>query len=260
MPSSVRASVATPTVVVEAACSKYRKRDVLPLHPELVAILTGWLPQLGPDEALFPKLERKKTWCMVQRDLESVGNPYETEDGFTDFHAAGRHSHITGQPQSGATLTQARELARHGEIRMTMRYTHIGIDDQAAALAGLPTPSSGAQGQFSAVDQRISSAPIDSPWQSVSFIVDSGLSVSAKENPCGDKGYLQKSPSDGECHKWRRRESKPPPSYKRHGQSWLVHSGRISRRIQRVSHYVAMSHAPSRFSASANSARVHACG
>jgi site-specific recombinase XerD len=128
-PSSFNLSAQPPIVTVDAACSKHRKRDVLPLHSELVALLEQWLPQLGPSDFLFPKLERKKTWFMVKRDLENVGIPYETEEGFEDFHAAGRHSHITGLLQSGATLTQARELARHGDIRMTMRYTHIGIDD-----------------------------------------------------------------------------------------------------------------------------------
>ena len=136
-----------------------------------------------------------------------VGIPYETEEGFADFHAAGRHSHITGLLQSGATLTQARELARHGDIRMTMRYTHIGIDDQAAALAESSSTRQQRVPKMPPPDQRIQQAQTVPPWQSVSFVVDSGVSVSAKENPCGDKGYLQKSPSDGECHKWRRRES-----------------------------------------------------
>jgi hypothetical protein len=89
-------------------------------------------------------VERKKTWFMVKKDLERAGIAYETEEGFADFHAAGRHSHITELLRSGATLTQTRELARHGDIRMTMRYTHIGIADQATALAGLPMPSSSA--------------------------------------------------------------------------------------------------------------------
>ena len=108
-------------MVVDAACSKHRKRNVLPLHPELVTMLAKWLPTLPAHSQLFPKLERKKTWFMVKKDLERRGIPYETEEGFADFHAAGRHSHITGLLQSGATLTQARELARHGDIRMTMR-------------------------------------------------------------------------------------------------------------------------------------------
>jgi hypothetical protein len=33
------------------------------------------------------------------------------------------------------------------------------------------------------------------------------VSVSAKENPCDDKGYLKKSPSDSDSQQWRRRES-----------------------------------------------------
>ena len=31
-----------------------------------------------------------------------------------------------------------RELARHSDIRMTMRYTHIGLEDQARAVAAIP--------------------------------------------------------------------------------------------------------------------------
>ena len=58
--------------------------------------------------------------------------------GVADFHAAGRHTHITELLRSGASLTEARELARHSDIRMTMKYTHIGIDDQAKAVSKLP--------------------------------------------------------------------------------------------------------------------------
>ena len=47
---------------------------------------------LGPDDLLFPQIERKKTWLMVKKDLERVGIPYETPEGIADFHAAGRHS------------------------------------------------------------------------------------------------------------------------------------------------------------------------
>jgi hypothetical protein len=36
------------------------------------------------------------------------------------------------------TLAQARQLSRHGDVRMTMRYTHVGLEDQAASLRSLP--------------------------------------------------------------------------------------------------------------------------
>ena len=77
---------------------------------------------------------------MVKKDLERIGIPYETHEGIADFHAAGRHSHITGLLRNGATLVEARQLARHADVRMTMKYTHIGLQDQADALAGLPYP------------------------------------------------------------------------------------------------------------------------
>jgi len=129
-----------PTVTVEAARSKHRKKDVLPLHPDLVVLLRAWLKDLGPDDHLFPGLERKKTWLMVKKDLERVGIPSKTAEGIADFHAAGRHTHITELLRSGASLPEARELARHSDIRMTMKYTHIGIEDQARALGALRAP------------------------------------------------------------------------------------------------------------------------
>lgn len=83
-------------------------------------------------------IRNRRTWLMVKKDLERVGIPYETPEGIADFHAAGRHSHITGLMKSGATLPEAQKLARHTDIKMTMKYTHIGIDDQAKAVANLP--------------------------------------------------------------------------------------------------------------------------
>jgi len=65
---------------------------------------------------------------------------YETPDGIADFHAAGRHTHITELLRNRATLAEARELARHTDVRQTMKHTHINIHDQAKALSGLPLP------------------------------------------------------------------------------------------------------------------------
>ena len=139
-PRSFKLDDAQPTLVVEAACSKHRRRDTLPMHPELVGLVREWVRGLAPDDLLFPRIERKKTWLMVKKDLERVGIPYETPDGIADFHAAGRHSHITGLVRSGASIMEAKELARHADIRQTVKYTHIGMEDRAEALAGLPSP------------------------------------------------------------------------------------------------------------------------
>src|SRR5262245_12031357 len=85
---------------------------------------------------------------MVRKDLERVGIAYETEAGIADFHASGRHSYVTGLLRNGASITEAKELARHADVRMTMRYTRIGLDDQARALAGLPMPAPPAEGSL----------------------------------------------------------------------------------------------------------------
>ena len=74
-------------------------------------------------------------------DLERVGIPYRNDEGFADFHASGRHTHITELVRNGATLPEAQALARHSCISMTMKYVHIGIEDQAKALQAIPAPA-----------------------------------------------------------------------------------------------------------------------
>ncbi len=128
---------------------------------------------LTPGEALFPRLGHKKTWLMVKLDLKRIGIPYETTDGIADFHAAGRHTHITELLRNGTSLPEARELARHTDVRMTMKYTHIGLEDQARAIRNLPGASGkkapadpNSSGRTSAPD-GIRNLPIgDSPKQS----------------------------------------------------------------------------------------------
>jgi site-specific recombinase XerD len=141
-PASFHLDDDPPTVTVAAACSKHRRKDVLPLHPEMVLLLREWLKGLKPTEYLFPLLGKKKLSEMIQLDLKRAGIPYKTAEGFADFHAAGRHTYITQLLRSGASLPEAKELARHSDVKMTMRYTHIGIDDQAKAIGNLPVPKS----------------------------------------------------------------------------------------------------------------------
>jgi hypothetical protein len=147
-PASFDLKSAQPILAVAAACSKHRRTDVLPLHPQLVKALPQWLRGMKQSDRLFPALEGKKTWLMVKKDLERVGIPYETAEGIADFHASGRHTYITELLRNGASITEARKLARHTDVKMTMRYTHVGLADQAKALASLPetsTPKSAGQ-------------------------------------------------------------------------------------------------------------------
>lgn len=201
-PRSFSLDTDPPTVTVQAACSKHRKLDVLPLHAELVKVLRDWLRGL-PEKVLFPKLAKRRTWLMVKKDLERIGIPYVTPEGIADFHAAGRHSHITGLVRNGASLPEAQKLARHADIKMTMKYTHIGMEDRAKAiqLLGCQWNSS-----VSGVSEGHSESPDVSDCQSKD-------SDKKSENPGVNQGY------DASCHpaspdgtkdeKWRRRELNP---------------------------------------------------
>src|SRR5262249_40512080 len=134
---SFKMDVAQFTLTVEARSSKHRRKDTLPMHPELVELVREWIDGLKADEPLFPKLARRKTYTMVQKDPGGGGIPYEPPGGLADLHRAGGHTHITGLVGWGASIMEAKELARHADIRQTAKYTHIGIEDQAEALASL---------------------------------------------------------------------------------------------------------------------------
>ena len=83
-PRSFELTANPPILRVEAACSKHRREDILPLHPELIELLNVWLEGIELDTPLFPKLDKKKTWLMVKKDLEVAGIPYTTPEGTAD--------------------------------------------------------------------------------------------------------------------------------------------------------------------------------
>lgn len=209
-PSSFQLDSDQPTLTIEAACSKHRRKDVLPLHPDLVVIVKSWIKGMEKDEPLFPKLDRRKTWLMVKKDLERAGIEYETAEGIADFHAAGRHTYVTGLLRNGVSITEARELARHSDVRMTMKYTHIGLEDQAKALAELPSPPESLQYIYSTSDGVAGHKP------SLPVIACRDETQSQETlNPCEGRGYdvaCQSVSADGKtANGWRRRELNPRP-------------------------------------------------
>ncbi len=205
-PKSFTLDVPQPVVTVEAGASKHRRKDVLPLHAEFIPLLRTWLAEAPADEPLFPKLAKRRTWLMVKKDLASVGIPYRTDEGIADFHAAGRHTHVTELLKNGASLPEARQLARHSDVRMTMKYTHVGLDDQAKALKSLPclhivcTPGvpEGHNEASDGTERHDSRADPKDP------------------NPGKNGGYdtdgHKKAPPDTDGAKWRRRELNPRPA------------------------------------------------
>ncbi len=155
-PASFDLAADVPTVTLEAAYSKHRREDVLPLHPDLVTRLRQWLSEreraqddqravLAFDRAanvkperLFPGTWSERAFKMLRNDLEAAAIPYVTDDGIADFHSL-RHTFISNLAASGVHPKLAQQLARHSTITLTMdRYTHVGLLDMNSALESLP--------------------------------------------------------------------------------------------------------------------------
>lgn len=138
---SFRLDDETPTVTVQAAYSKHRRQDVLPLHPSLVTMLRPWLAVKPEWGRVWPGkwAEYKFAGKMMQVDLEAAGVEYIDASGlYADFHAL-RHTFITNMMKSGINPKTAQALARHSTIDLTMNvYTSLTVTDQAAALNMLP--------------------------------------------------------------------------------------------------------------------------
>ena len=155
-PASFDLAADVPTVTLEAAYSKHRRKDVLPLHPDLANRLRQWLTEReraqddqrtvlafdraadAKPERLFPGTWSERAYKMLRNDLEAAGIAYVTEDGIADFHSL-RHTFISNLAACGIHPKLAQQLARHSTIALTMdRYTHLGLIDMNSALESLP--------------------------------------------------------------------------------------------------------------------------
>jgi len=151
-----------PTVTVQAAYSKRRRKDAQPMRPDLALAVRTWLKQKPAGKLLWPGNWWKYAARMVQADLESARAAWIEEAGedsaerqrrkqsdtlayrdeagrVFDFHAL-RHQFISNLAAAGVHPKVAQTLARHSTISLTMdRYTHLGLVDQTAALDKLPS-------------------------------------------------------------------------------------------------------------------------
>ena len=126
-----------PTVTIEAAYSKRRRRDQQPLRPDTAAMLAQHLQHKAPAAKAFNLPEDAAE--MLRKDLQAAGIAYRDDTGrVADFHAL-RHTFITNLASSGVSPKVAQSLARHSTITLTMdRYTHTLQEQETAAVAMLP--------------------------------------------------------------------------------------------------------------------------
>jgi integrase len=121
------------TVTVEAAASKRRRRDVLPLRRDLAGVLWTYCASLPPGQGrLWPGAWHRRAAAMLRGDLARAGIPDRDAAGVLDFHAL-RHSFGTHLAEAGVHPKEIQVLMRHSTITLTMdRY--VKAQDLAGAV------------------------------------------------------------------------------------------------------------------------------
>ena len=140
-PESFELDSDPPTITVEAAYSKRRRRDVQPIRRDLAGLLRPWLlwKRRGEPVIQVSIWLLHKTGKMMKADLEAAELDYKDASGrYADFHAL-RHTYITNIGRLPVSMKTHQELARHCEPSLTMRYTHTQLDDKVHALEALPS-------------------------------------------------------------------------------------------------------------------------
>jgi integrase len=132
-----------PTVTLPATSTKNGCTAVQPLPPDFVEMLRSYLAGRPADGLIWPGSWFLTGAEMLRIDLEAAGIPYVMEgpDGplFSDFHSL-RHSFVALLDQSGATLKEAMQLARHSDPKLTMaRYGRAQIHDLGEAVNRMPS-------------------------------------------------------------------------------------------------------------------------
>lgn len=129
--------LAAGTVRVEAAYSKHRREDVLPLPAWLVTELKKWFTAGGPCWQAWPG----KGGDVLQADLAGAGLKYRTADGYWSWHSF-RVWYITAlASQPGIAPKTLMELARHSTAQLTMAvYARAKTEALRDAVDRLPAP------------------------------------------------------------------------------------------------------------------------
>jgi integrase len=185
-PASFALDGVPPTVRVKAGYTKNGEEAVLPIRPDLVALLRPYLAGRAKVSRVWPGKWVAKTSLMIRHDMEQAGIPYIDADGrHRDFHAL-RHRLGSELARANVPPKVAQTLMRHSTITLTMdRYSHVGLHDTAGALEKLPMLT----------DLDAPKGPISEDFATH---LPLGGDVSGR-NPSGADGIAASDPVEGGC-------------------------------------------------------------
>jgi len=127
------------TVMVDAAYSKHRRRDTLPIRPDTAAELKSFFAGKLQNAPAFKMPNLHRLAKVLYADLEAAEIPAVDEAGcYADFHAL-RHTTGSLLAASGCHPKVAQSIMRHSTIDLTMsRYSHVFKGQESEAVAKLP--------------------------------------------------------------------------------------------------------------------------
>lgn len=165
-PRSFQLDCSPPIVRLQAAESKRRKRDVLPLPDDLVPIFAEYLANRPPTLPVWPGSWWRRSAEMLRLDLSDAKiEPVDAEGRVIDFHGQ-RTTFITSLARAGVTPAAAQKLARHSDINLTLGvYTRLDAQDLTEALRRLPelsptgSPSTGSRPARSELGKQEDKSP-----------------------------------------------------------------------------------------------------
>ncbi len=178
---------------IHAAVNKNRKDQALPLHPELAKALRRLKPVEAKETDLVvvngvPKMKE------FRQDLAKAGIPFLDERGRRmDYHAL-RTTFITRLSTMKVHPRVAMELARHSDLRLTMKtYTDAGQLPLREAMESLP-------GFSTKSDSRIDSRNLGPTGQSVSPSVQECGVMKIEKHPVNADESHALAPTVTTCH------------------------------------------------------------
>lgn len=178
---------------IHAAVNKNRKDQALPLHPELAKALLRSKPADAKETDLVvvngvPKMKE------FRQDLTKADIPFLDERGRRmDYHAL-RTTFITRLSTMKVHPRVAMELARHSDLRLTMKtYTDAGQLPLREAMESLP-------GFNTKSDSRIDSRTLGPSGQSVSPSVQEHGVMKVENHPANTDESHTLAPAVTTCH------------------------------------------------------------
>ena len=125
------------TLRVPVRVDKEDKESVLPLHPELIPLLTHHLANRGPRDPLFDRVPRIQT---LRKDLAKAGiDRFNEENERLDFHAL-RTTLATELIRAGVPLSKVKLVTRHASTKVLEKhYAKLVHPDAESAIRELPS-------------------------------------------------------------------------------------------------------------------------